>query len=511
MRRSNIFVRFAIGSVTLLTTASAAAETKEIGPGDDVGAAINALKPGDELLLRGGTYTFTSRFGLTVKGTAAQPIVVRAKPNEHPVFHRPNASQNVVDLDDVEHLTFRGIEWKGGSHGIRMIKARFVTIEDCEVHETADVGISANVTGPYEGLKILHNEVHHTGGTGEGMYLGCNANSCQMFDSLIAGNHVHHTNGPTVEQGDGIEIKEGSYNNVVRDNVIHDTNYPCILSYSVAGNGGPNIIERNVMWSCGDHAIQSAADAVIRNNIILSSGSDGIAMQPHQSGAPANLVVVHNTILKASNSAIRARGITGSVLIANNAVYAQGGSAINVAGSLDGLVVQGNVGVGGLTGTGAGLATGNIENDFVSAGYGGAPPMDVFTKAGSALLTAGNATHVVADDFEGRPRKGVADVGAYAFAAGPPSWPITADFKSPVASPAPSGDGGTDGGPSGGSSSGAVDGDTGSGPTGNGATPSGADGDGDGCQSAAGPIAPSHAAVFPLLVAAGVLLIRRRR
>ncbi len=500
-------MRFAAGSVALLTATSAAAEPKEIGPGDDVRAAINALKPGDELVLRGGTYTFTARFGLTVKGTAAQPIIVRAKDNERPVFHRAGASQNLVDLDDVEHLTFRGIEWKGGSHGIRMVKARFVTVEDCEVHETADVGISANAVGPYEGLKILRNEVHHTGGTGEGMYLGCNSNGCQMFDSIIAGNHVHHTNGPTVDQGDGIEIKEGSYNNVVRDNVIHDTNYPCILTYSVAGNGGPNIIERNVMWNCGDHAIQSAADAVIRNNIILSSNANGIAMQPHQGGAPSNLVVVHNTILKAQGKAISASGITGSVLIANNAVYAQSGSAISVAGSLGGLVVQGNVGVGGLTGTGAGLATGNIESDFVSAGYGGTPPVDVFPKTGAALLGTGAAPHVAADDFEGRPRNGVADVGAYAFAAGPPSWAITAGFKSVVASPEPSGDGGTNGGSS--SGGGDDDGDAAGGATGNGATPS--SGDGDGCQFAAGPLTPSHAAVFPLLLVAGMLLIRRRR
>lgn len=35
--------------------------------------------------------------------------------------------------------------------------------------------------------------------------------------------------------------------------------------------GGPNVIERNVMWGCGDHGIQSAADVIIRNNIVLGS------------------------------------------------------------------------------------------------------------------------------------------------------------------------------------------------------------------------------------------------
>ena len=118
------------------------------------------------------------------------------------------------------------------------------------------------------------------------MYLGCNNDGCRMFDSLIERNYIHHTNGPSVTQGDGIEIKEGSYDNVVRDNVIHDTNYPCILTYSAVGNGGPNIIERNLLWNCGDHAIQSAADAIIRNNIILGAAYDGIRNQPHQTGVP---------------------------------------------------------------------------------------------------------------------------------------------------------------------------------------------------------------------------------
>ena len=108
-----------------------------------------------------------------------------------------------------------------------------------------------------------------TNGTGEGMYLGCNSDECRVVNSLIEGNYVHHTNGPSVEQGDGIELKEGSYGNVIRDNVIHDTNYPGIITYSTLGHGPANIIEGNLIWNSNDNAIQSAADVVIRNNIVL--------------------------------------------------------------------------------------------------------------------------------------------------------------------------------------------------------------------------------------------------
>lgn len=428
----------------------ARAAITEVGPGDDVEAAMNALQPGDELVLRGGDYTLTDAWHVAMVGTAQAPIIVRAKDGEHPHLDRPAQDQNVIDFDTAQYVEIRGIEFSGGSHGLRLIDADFVTIRDCEVHGTGDVAISANSGGDYEGLKIIHNHIHDTGGTGEGMYIGCNSNGCRVHDSLFEGNHIHDTNGASVTQGDGIEIKEGSYNNVVRDNVIHDTGYPCIITYSTVGNGGPNVIERNVLWSCGDHGIQSAADVIIRNNVILGSNSNGIANQPHQAGTPQNIQILHNTILHPTNDAISSSGITGSVVIANNAVYSQNGNAIRVAGDLTGVVVVGNVGVGALSGVSTGLAQGNLAADFVAASFSGMPPNDVFPKAGSALIAAGDTQYVVADDFNGTLRNGVADVGAYLYAAsGNPGWPITGDFKNatspPPGSGGASGSGGTTG------------------------------------------------------------------
>jgi hypothetical protein len=402
----------------------------EVGPGDEVEAALNALQPGDELVLRGGMYELEDAWHLTIEGTEAAPIIVRAKQGERPHLHRASTGENLIDFDRVQHVEWRGIEHSGGSHGLRLIDASFMTIEDCEIHGTADVALSANSGGDYESLIIRLNHIHDTHGTGEGMYLGCHDASCAVHDSLIEGNYIHHTNADDVEQGDGIELKEGSYANVVRDNVIHDTNYPCIISYSTAGNGAPNVIERNLLWACGDNAIQSAADAVIRNNVILGAGASGIANQPHANGTPSNLVIVHNTILAPDNSAIASSGITGSVLIANNAVYARSGSAIRVAGQLAQVTVRGNVGAGGLAGAGSGLLAGDLAADFVAASYSNALPNDVFPKAGSALIGMGSAADVIDHDFNGSARSGAADVGAYRYdAQGNPGWDFAAAFK----------------------------------------------------------------------------------
>jgi hypothetical protein len=406
-------------------TFPAAADVVEITPSADVRAAIGALQPGDELVLAGGTYSFNSRFLIAVAGTASQPIVIRNKTGQSPLLDMTTDSQNVIDLQS-RYLVLRGLRITRGSQGIRLIDSDFVTIEDCEIFETGDVAIAANSGGTYENLLIRRNHIHHTNGTGEGMYLGCNSNACRVANSVIEQNYIHHTNRPSVEQGDGVELKEGSYGNVVRDNVIHDTNYPGVVTYSTVGNGAANIIERNVIWNTNDNGIQSAADAIIRNNIVLGSP---IALQSHQSGSPSNHTVVHNTVIGTS---IDVRNVVGPVVIANNAVYSQSGAAIQlISGNLGLVTVAGNVGAGGISGTSSGYTEGNgIGADFVSGHYNGGPPIDLFPKTGSALRSAGSTTYVTDVDFNGTPRGGVADAGAYRFdSGGNPGWTLAAAFK----------------------------------------------------------------------------------
>jgi hypothetical protein len=420
----------------MLLCAAAHAETIEVSPSGDLRAAIADLSPGDELVLAGGTYTLSSRFAATVVGTAAEPIVIRAKTGESALIHMNTSDHNIIEIQASRYAVFRGLKFRGGSHGIRLMDSDFVTIEDNEIYETGDVAISANSGGTYEGLVIRRNHIHHTNGTGEGMYLGCNSNACRVLNSVIEGNYIHHTNGPTVEQGDGIELKEGSAGNTIRNNVIHDTNYPGILTYSTVGNGGPNVIEGNLIWNTNDFGIQSAADAVIRNNIVLGSS---VGFQAHQAGSPSNLVFTHNTII-AHGDGLEVRNVSGPVVIANNAIYSQSGNAIRlISGSIGLVTLAGNVGTGGLTGASTGYTNGGgLAADFVDADFDGAPPIDVFPRAGSVLVGAGSGSHVTEFDFNGTPRAGAADAGAYKFqTGGNPGWVLAPGFKAAAGVVAP--------------------------------------------------------------------------
>lgn len=413
--------------IILVSRFTALAHGSEIGPDDDFEAAASALQPGEELILRGGMYLFDEKVSISVQGTEERPIIVRAKKGERPVIKQATERHNVIEISNSSHLIVRGITFTGGSHGIRLINADFITIEECEIFETGDVALSANAGGTYEGLRILRNHIHHTNGTGEGMYLGCNNDSCRIANSVIQGNYVHHTNRSGVEQGDGIEIKDGSYGNLVRDNVIHDTKYPGILVYSTAGNGARNIVEGNVVWNVAENTIQIAADAVVRNNIVLGN----VAFQRHQSGSPSNIEFVHNTIVS-TGSALDIRNVSGRVLVANNAIYGQRAAIRLISGEISRVTLAGNVGVGGLVGVTSGFTVGNgLFLDFVDARYRGRPPIDLFPAEGSALIGAGVAAHVSEVDFNGVARDGIADAGAYAFdEAGNPGWPIDSSVKS---------------------------------------------------------------------------------
>ena len=498
--------RSTLATALWLLTGTASAQVM-IGPSDDAEGMLNALTAGDEAILADGTYTIDERFYLDLAGTEAEPIVIRAADGARPHFVQ-NAGQNIWDLD-LRHVVIRGLEFSGGSAGLRFQSAEDVTIEDCEIHDTADVALRMNDGGQtYSRVHILRNHIHDTGGTGEGMYLGCNMDGCRLADSEIRGNYVHHTNAGDVTQGDGIELKEGSYGNVIADNVIHDTNYPCLLGYGTVDNGPPNIVERNVMWSCGDHGIQWAADAVIRNNIVLSANNNGIACQMHQSESPSDLVIVHNTVIAPSNDALALRAVSGDVIVANNALYAQSGRALYVAGMTERVTVTGNVGEGAVEGASGGVATGAIAADFVSAGYSGAPPMDVCPAAG-ALIGAADAAHVTRVDFNGLERTG-AHAGAYDHTDTNPGWTLQEDFKPEAVVPMP----GVDAGPpdlDAGAPMPGVDG--GVDPTdGGGATrpmDGGAAGDtSDGCSCRATPGASSPGWLLALL---GALAMRRRR
>ncbi len=393
----------------------------------------NLLQPGDEIVLSSGTYSTNSRISLGQIGTAENPITIRAAEGANVIITRPNANQNVLNIEGAQYLTLQGLEITGGSAGIRIgdrsgVQAKFVTLDGNHIHHVGNAAVTANFGGrTYEGMHFLNNEIHHTAAEGEGFYLGCNNNACQFYDGIIEKNYIHDLDGPSISQGDGIEIKDGSYNNIIRDNVISDTNFPGIIVYGVEEQGARNIIERNIIFNGGENGIQVAADAIVRNNIIFGTAIDGIHSQNHQGAIPGNLTIINNTIRSNGNAidiGSPAGGVfSGPIEIANNALYPVHGNAIDLSVT-SGVTASNNVG----TGFASGLpfdASGNLNTDFVDF-----LNMEAFPALGSKLIGAGLASSQPTDDFNTTSRSGSADVGAYVYdAGGNPGWDVVGGFK----------------------------------------------------------------------------------
>lgn len=399
----------------------------------------NALKPGDELIVHGGLYCQNGRRAVTAQGTADEPIVICAAAGEHPLLTRPADNidtHNNIEFIDCCHLVVRGLQFKGGSSGVRFIRGHHLTFEDCEISETGNNALTMN-SGNCSHFVIRRNHIHHTGLStsrateGEGMYIGCHDGSCITTETLVEGNYIHHLRSTSVGGNDGIEIKVGSYGNTVRDNVIHDTNigrqYPGIFVYG----GGPqvNIVEGNAIWHAGE-GIQVVSDAIVRNNTILDCSATGITAAPHAAVSKMqNVTIVHNTIVNHPCGVLIRWSKAKNMVFCNNAVYCPEQTALDVSGLIDGQVYA-NCVEGRLQGVTIDR-TRFLEGAVISKTFV-APPTDNFwPKPNSPLIGCANAQFAVKVDFNHRVRTAPYDVGAYESDGQTqnPGWPVQPGFK----------------------------------------------------------------------------------
>lgn len=368
--------------------------------GDALVKAVAALQPGDQLVLDAGTYSVARMWDIRVSGTAEAPIWIVAEEGARVILTRPDDQQNVLNIGqggEVSHLCLRGIEITGGSHGLRLGRCREVWIDQCHIHHTGQVCLSAN-SADTSRLFLTRNHLHHGGGHGEGMYLGANHGEFIMSESVIALNHIHDCRG---SQGDGIEVKQGSWGNLIAENHVHDTQYPCITVYGAAGKP-VNVIERNLCYRSDDSTMQVQGEAIVRNNILISAKGSGFASTDHQ-GKTLNLQVVHNTIVNAGHafSGGSWNGREGMVL-ANNVLYSRDQNAMHFANGREGVVIAGNVIVG--HGPKEGTSPGRGLEDFVGLSWDG--EKHDATPVAEAPFERAEADYLYETDFSGSKRTG---------------------------------------------------------------------------------------------------------
>jgi hypothetical protein len=408
--------------------------TIEIYPTNSFASAVGGLNPGDTLVVHAGTYNETSRVSISVKGNAANPVVVMGAPGEAKPVITSTSGNDTINIEGATYLTLKGLEITNtGDFGINIKSlngdASHITIDGLKIH-ALDIGINTNYN--VTNLTVKNTEIYHTGkgsGTGEGMYIGC-MSGCAVSNSTFENNWVHDAL-PGASQGDGIEIKPGSHSNIVRNNVVYNMPYPCIFVYG--GGSGVNTVEGNVMWNCSDAGVQVGADAIIRNNIIFNS-SWGISAVPNAIPAMRNVTIANNSLYNNDEGIHLTWGSATNMVLANNAIYSAGKTA--VSGSLGGNTASKNYVEGSMSGVSVDgvkfIGGGSFANAFVDAAN-----RDFWPKTGSVLRGNADSSFAPALDFNLHPRVSPYDVGAYETdgAASNPGWKIVPGFKNTGADP----------------------------------------------------------------------------
>ncbi|ELR22027.1 uncharacterized protein ACA1_157590 [Acanthamoeba castellanii str. Neff] len=400
---------------------------------------LSSLQAGDTAIFAAGTYTLTGYYALNLAGTAAAPIVVKGAGAGQTIIRQQSTVQNIVNMVG-QYFSFYNMSFTGGSRGVRLgpQSASYVTFEGVQIYHTQATAFSANDAGAvYSNLVLRRMEVYDTGSeTGECFYLGCNNDACQVRDSLVELNYCHDTATAQAGYGSGIQLKTGSYRNIIRDNVIYNTGAPGILIYDDYQRG-VNLVEGNVIVGTQDAGIQLSSGAIIRNNIVVGAAGYGIFLannQNQQSGVFHDVQIVHNTVYNSGAADLYLRALSGSQFVIANNAFLSSSNAFAVQTQTNTVWLK-NAYVSGSAPPGV-PSTGVFQ---VTAGAViNAGANNFYPSVGSPLINAGSTAYPspATRDYNGSPRTGsTPTVGAFTYTTSTnPGAAIARGFKTLIGS-----------------------------------------------------------------------------
>jgi hypothetical protein len=211
-----------------------------------VGEAAFRARPGDPVVVRGGTYYERLAMAGSASGTPDQRITFEAAPGEEPILDGEGMQiwQYAALLESrADHVTYRGLtvrnaDWLNG-RGV-FGDGDFVRIERLRVHTTQESGISCN---DCVDARIVGNEIWDTSrmnfprraegfSTAIGLF--------QSEDAAVEGNVIHDNHG------DGIKVWKDIHRVRIAGNVVRDG------------------------WSTGIY-LDNAHDSVVEGNLVYTT------------------------------------------------------------------------------------------------------------------------------------------------------------------------------------------------------------------------------------------------
>ncbi|WP_104138157.1 right-handed parallel beta-helix repeat-containing protein [Cryobacterium sp. Y62] len=206
--------------------ANCPAATVTVTTAKELMTASAQAQPGTVIKMAPGTYN--AQINMTVNGTASNPIWV-CGPRTAVVNAGSIQNNHGIQVSNSSNLVVAGMTVTNSLKGISVIRSKNVTIADTLVDNIGYEGI--HLRAFTTDSKVVGNTIRNTGKRdpfyGEGIYIGTSdANWCAQTNclpdrtdrTLLMANNISLTGAQP------IEVKEGTSNGIIRDNVINGAN-----------------------------------------------------------------------------------------------------------------------------------------------------------------------------------------------------------------------------------------------------------------------------------------------
>ncbi|WP_176562779.1 DUF4082 domain-containing protein [Paracoccus liaowanqingii] len=368
-------------------------------PWQSIGHAMDAsLQPGDEVVVRPGTYN--EQVSITQSGSAGSDIVLRSETPGAALIRPPEWAWNALDIR-ANHVTVRGfdISGSGGGDGIEANDVHHIQILDNIVHGNGESGIQTNWA---EFITIDGNTTY--------------GNAWGGWFSGISLYQTRNITGDTETPGFRTIVSNNiSYDNVTQNGAHTDGNGIIIDDFQSTQTAGhanydyPTLVENNLVYQNGGKgiAVHWSDNVTVRNNTAwhnnLDQANEGtwrgeLSNQDSNGTTWINNIAVADPSASADNTAIGFYGNNENVEWLNNLSF--NGRDGDVSMRLDGGNAAPSVSAGNLLG---------VDPSFVD------PPSNFRLAPNSPARDSGSASRGEAtEDLDENPRsQGPIDMGAY--------------------------------------------------------------------------------------------------
>ncbi|MBY5413470.1 RTX toxin [Rhizobium leguminosarum] len=247
---------------TYYVSASSSGNGSASSPFHTISEAMAAdLKPGDEVVVKPGTYNESINFDKD--GSAAGDITLRSEVPGAALIRPPAGSYTGISVN-ANYVTISGFDIKGGNgDGIEANNVHHVSILNNKVHDSGESGIQFNYS---DFVKIMGNETYNNASTG--------------WFSGISIYENRNITGDTSTTG---------YRNIVQNNISHDN-----VTKTGAHTDGNGIIIDDFQSTQADGHPNYTFKTLVDNNLVYENGGKGIQVAWSDAITVQNNTAYHN-------------------------------------------------------------------------------------------------------------------------------------------------------------------------------------------------------------------------